>query len=301
MKDIKYGPGNNNYGRDKSIDDLLKGKVSKPKTELEILKEVKSLFDYYSNGSDISVGYSQLCSKIKQLESPLPRPVEDGKPYWVIERKCDSGFEYYDYFTNEWFNDIHKATKRNTDAEIMHLYVRVKFKPELKEAYISEHMDVSEGKKEERKTSLEIADAFIAETSKEELAQLIKLASDRFDSLFEQPSQSDMDIVAKFPEQKTIKAKLVYEQPEQSKTPEQRLAWLSSRISLDAVAKDYILAQFIDIKAEAIQSSLREVKLPDKDKAKLKSRETPTHDFWNIWMQGFDYYEKELKRLNNLK
>ena len=46
-------------------------------------------------------------------------------------------------------------------------------------------------------------------------------------------------------------------------------------------------------------ASLREVKLPDREAAIIKAKESQVD--WHAFMSGFDYYESELKRINNKK
>jgi len=113
-----------------------------------------------------------------------------------------------------------------------------------------------------------------------------------YPKLNQQPSQSDMDIVAKFPEQKTIKAKLVYEKPEQE-------------VSATDVLNEYgchpipyneqiTMAYVSIIEAMEHYASLREVKIPDR---KDYSTDFDTH----LYNGGWNDCLSEIKRLNNLK
>jgi hypothetical protein len=61
-------------------------------------------------------------------------------PYWVIERKCESGFKYWQIFNQEWVYDIHTATKWYIKSEAEAYLIHGHFKDD----YVAEHMDVSE-------------------------------------------------------------------------------------------------------------------------------------------------------------
>jgi hypothetical protein len=80
----------------------------------------------------------------KAVESePTPQPVQkNDTPYWVIERKCDSGFKYWQIFNQMWVDDIHTATKWYIKSEAEAYLIHGHFKDD----YVAEHMDVSESK-----------------------------------------------------------------------------------------------------------------------------------------------------------
>jgi len=94
--------------------------------------------------SDIYEAIKAYYSESNQLESESPRPVEDGKPYWVIERKCEHCFEWYNELDKNWYNDIHKATKFEKQEYAGHVFV-LKAGIGLEHSYVAEHNGTSNG------------------------------------------------------------------------------------------------------------------------------------------------------------
>lgn len=86
--------------------------------KLKILKEVKILFDFFSDGSDLSIGYIHLCNQIKKLEkleskqSPnidISEPMKEGK-------SAEDHLERYDHLGCEFMLD--DATFYSTESVI---------------------------------------------------------------------------------------------------------------------------------------------------------------------------------------
>ena len=216
--------------------------------------------------SDIYEAIKAYYSEPNQLESSSPRPVEDGKPYWMIKNVFYSTIPHYlDVDGKRWVTDIHKATKFRNHTECTAEWILNNHC-----GYVTEHMDVSEGK-------------------------------------------SDMDIVAKFPEQKTIKAKLVYEQPEQEVNPEELWDLFSESVgeSFDDVgfyAGRTVMAKDQFIKAIG-KASLREVKMPDREAVKkrvnqgayLNAVEKSNNVFQDVFELAVAWTIGEIKRINNLE
>jgi len=205
--------------------------------------------------SDIYEAIKAYYSESNQLESSSPRPVEDGKPYWVIEKWSSIGKMWYNDEDEIWHYKIEKASK---------FYDKMIIDPDFlldHKAYCV-HMDVSEGK-------------------------------------------SDMDIVAKFPEQKTIKAKLVYEKPEQEVSADAFLTlfYKVRKETCDMSERDsYDLSKVIKETFNQFHlESLREVKMPDRDDyiRYVSKNYEGVHVYYMII--AFDYVISELKRINNLK
>ena len=86
--------------------------------------------------------FDVIIGNVSQLESP--RPVKDGKPYWVIERKCEHCFEWYNELDKNWYNDIHKATKFEKQEYAGHVFV-LKAGIGLEHSYVAEHNGTSNG------------------------------------------------------------------------------------------------------------------------------------------------------------
>jgi len=118
--------------------------------------------------------------------------------------------------------------------------------------------------------------------------------------------KSDMDIVAKFPEQKTIKAKLVYEQPEHDvseddlRTAIENALYATHRF-LTTDCSDLADGILLYMKDAGYFASLREVKMPDRDDyiRYVSKNYEGVHVYYMII--AFDYVISELKRINNLK
>jgi len=63
---------------------------------------------------------------------------QSNTPYWVIERKCDSGFKYWQIFNKIWVDDIYNATKWYIKSEAEAYLIHGHFTND----YVAEHIDI---------------------------------------------------------------------------------------------------------------------------------------------------------------
>jgi len=259
------------------------------KTNLKTLKYVKAHFDMQSDHSTKTHGYRILCEMIETVENSgieqSPRPdkteiykITNGLRNQVITNEEAEKLLFDLFGVNPLEIESPRPVEDGNDCECVNSELLVEYSGGYCRCKWCgkkmTHMDVSEGNPSSSRP--------------------------------QENDKSDMDIVAKFPEQKTIKAKLVYEQPEHDvseddlRTAIENALYATHRF-LTTDCSDLADGILLYMKDAGYFASLREVKMPDRDDyiRYVSKNYEGVHVYYMII--AFDYVISELKRINNLK